>query len=83
MLALADNGRMGEIGASLRDQTRIVGMHSLAEAGALEATAAEHRPILDAVRARDVETARSRMTTHLEHTRGAWSGRDEPEGAAA
>jgi DNA-binding GntR family transcriptional regulator len=79
LLALADNGRMGEIVASLRDQTRIVGMHSLAEAGALEATAAEHRPILDAVRARDVETARSRMTTHLEHTRRDWAGNAQVE----
>jgi DNA-binding GntR family transcriptional regulator len=78
LLALSGNHRLVEIIAGLRDQTRIVGMHSLAEADALRASAAEHRPILDALRARDVAAAQRMMTVHLDHTRGAWSGRDEP-----
>jgi len=78
LLSLAGNERMVEIIAGLRDQTRIVGLRSLAEAHALQATAVEHRPILDALRARDVEKARQMMVAHLEHTRQDWAGRTEP-----
>jgi DNA-binding GntR family transcriptional regulator len=81
LLALARNHRLVEIIAGLRDQTRIVGLHSLAAAGTLEATAAEHRPILDALRARDTRAAQRLMAGHLEHTRGTWAGRAEPAAA--
>lgn len=74
LLALAGNHRLVEIVAGLRDQTRIVGLQSLAAAHALETTAAEHRPILDALRARDLREAERLMTGHLEHTRGLWAG---------
>jgi DNA-binding GntR family transcriptional regulator len=77
LLELAENGRLVEIIAGLRDQTRIVGLRSLAAAGALQASAAEHRPILDAIRSRDATEAQRRMVIHLEHTRGAWAGRAE------
>jgi DNA-binding GntR family transcriptional regulator len=77
LLGLSGNHRLVEIIAELRDQTRIVGMHSLAEADALRSSAAEHRPILDALRARDVAAAQRLMSVHLDHTRGAWSGREE------
>jgi DNA-binding GntR family transcriptional regulator len=74
LLALAGNRRLIRIVAGLRDQTRIVGMRSLAEADALRASAAEHRPILEALRARDAGGAGRLMATHLEHTRGVWAG---------
>jgi DNA-binding GntR family transcriptional regulator len=77
LLELAGNRRLVEIVAGLRDQTRIVGLHSLAAAGTLQASAAEHRPILQAVRARDVAEAERLMATHLEHTRGVWAGKAE------
>jgi DNA-binding GntR family transcriptional regulator len=75
MLALARNRRLLAIVAELRDQARITGMQSLAAAGVLEATASEHRPILDAVIARDVDAAQSLMAAHLKNTRGVWAGR--------
>jgi len=53
LLSMAGNQRLVEIIAGLRDQTRIVGLRSLAEAGALQASAGEHRPIVDALRTRD------------------------------
>jgi DNA-binding GntR family transcriptional regulator len=77
LLALADNRRMVEIIAGLRDQTRITGLRSLAADGALQATAVEHRPILEALRARDTVEATRFMEIHLEHTRGAWAGISE------
>jgi DNA-binding GntR family transcriptional regulator len=78
LLALAGNRRLVGIVAELRDQTRIIGLQSLAAAGALAASAAEHRPILEAVQARDAAAAQRLMVLHLEHTRGAWAGRSEP-----
>jgi DNA-binding GntR family transcriptional regulator len=83
MLALARNERLVEIIAGLRDQTRIVGLQSLAAAGALEASASEHRPILEAIRKRDKKAAERQMTTHLKHTRGAWAGYAETPGRPA
>jgi DNA-binding GntR family transcriptional regulator len=77
LLALAGNRRLVRIVAELRDQARIVGLRSLAAAEALEATAPEHRPILEALQARDVPAAQRYMTLHLEHTRGAWAGHKE------
>jgi DNA-binding GntR family transcriptional regulator len=73
LLALAGNRRLVRIVAELRDQTRVIGLQSLAAAEALEATAAEHRPILEAMQERDVSAARRFMITHLEHTRGSWA----------
>lgn len=78
LLALAGNHRMVDIISGLRDQTRIVGLRSLADAGTLQATADEHRPILEALRARDAATGERVMAMHLEHTRGAWAGLAEP-----
>jgi DNA-binding GntR family transcriptional regulator len=75
LLAIAGNRRLVRIVADLRDQTRIVGLRAMAEAETLAATAAEHRPILDAIRARDLARAQRVMRIHLEHTRGAWAGR--------
>jgi DNA-binding GntR family transcriptional regulator len=82
LLALAGNRRLVEIIAGLRDQTRIIGLRSLADRGALQATADEHRPILEALRSRDTTRAKRLMAVHLEHTRGAWAGLAEPEAAS-
>ena len=79
LLAFAGNPRLVTIIAGLRDQTRIVGLSSLAEDGALRSSAAEHRPILEAVRRREVGEAERLMRVHLEHTRGVWDGRAEPD----
>jgi len=81
LLALAGNQRLVEIIAGLRDQTRITGLRSLADRGALQATAEEHRPILEALRARDTVGAERLMRAHLEHTRGAWAGLAESTAA--
>jgi DNA-binding GntR family transcriptional regulator len=77
LLGLAGSPRLVRIVAELRDQTRIVGMQSLAAAETLEATAAEHRPILEAVQARDVSAAQRLMRIHIEQIRGTWAGHAE------
>jgi DNA-binding GntR family transcriptional regulator len=83
LLSLAGNRRLVEIIAGLRDQTRITGLRSLADKGALQATADEHRPILEALRARNAEEAERVTVVHLEHTRGAWAGLSEPSSAGS
>ena len=65
LLALAGNRRLMRMVADLRDQTRITGLPS----AMLEVAAAEHRPIFEAIRARDVATAQHRMRAHLEALR--------------
>ena len=74
LLALTGNRRLVRIVAELRDQTRIVGLQPLAAEEDLDATAAEHRTILEALQARDVSAAQHLMTIHLEQTRGIWAG---------
>jgi DNA-binding GntR family transcriptional regulator len=79
LLATLGNGRLVELVGRLRDQTRLVGLKSLAVEGKLTASAEEHRGILDAVRRRLGQEAEERMRAHLRHARGVWAGRDEPE----
>jgi len=67
LLALAGNRRLVRVVADLRDQTRITGLRS--PAAMHEVAAGEHRPLLEAIRARDVATAQHRITAHLQALR--------------
>ncbi len=86
LLELSGNHRLVEIIAGLRYQTRIVGLKPLAELDALRSSAAEHRPILEALRAGDLTEAQRLLTAHLDHTRRDWAGvgsqADEPTATA-
>jgi DNA-binding GntR family transcriptional regulator len=77
LLGALGNSRLVEMVDSLRDQARLYGLTRLTAAGGLAASAEEHRQILTAIEAGDVDAARERMTLHLNHTRGAWAGRSE------
>ncbi|MEV0720416.1 GntR family transcriptional regulator [Asanoa sp. NPDC050611] len=67
------NRRLTEQVARLRDQTRLFNLRALAESGDLVASAAEHRPLLDAIAAHDRATAETLMRAHLDHIRTDWS----------
>jgi DNA-binding GntR family transcriptional regulator len=73
----AGNKRLTRLVATLRDQTRLVGLKALSDAGGLVATADEHARILEAVQARQVGHAESLMRLHIRHTRGIWAGQME------
>jgi DNA-binding GntR family transcriptional regulator len=77
LLGLTGNQRLVREVAQLRDQTRLVGIRALAEEDQLSESAAEHRPLLEALKARDAARAEQMMRDHIHHTRGIWAGRDE------
>ena len=77
LLALTGNRRLVHEVAQLRDQTRLLGLPGLAEAGRLCESAAEHRPLLEALQAGDGCRAETLMRQHIQHTRGLWAGRPE------
>ena len=77
LLRLVGNGRVIDIIARLRDQTRLYGIRSLAEQDNLLASANEHREILRAVECGDARSASSLMERHISHARGIWAGRVE------
>jgi DNA-binding GntR family transcriptional regulator len=55
LTAQLDNPRLVTLIGNLRDQTRLFGLHALAESARLVESAAEHRKLLDAIVASDVE----------------------------
>ncbi|MDQ1024940.1 DNA-binding GntR family transcriptional regulator [Streptomyces umbrinus] len=73
LLALAGNDHLVEVVRDLRKRSRLYGLHALVKAGRLEASAAEHLDILDALIARDEGAVRAVMTRHLGHVRGLWA----------
>jgi DNA-binding GntR family transcriptional regulator len=77
LLELTGNRRLVREVAQLRDQTRLVGISGLAEEDKLNESAAEHRPLLEALKAQDADRAEALMREHIHHTRGVWAGRDE------
>ncbi|MBS1868620.1 MAG: GntR family transcriptional regulator [Actinobacteria bacterium] len=83
LLEATGNRRLVRVVEGLRDQTRLVGLKGIADAGKLLETALEHRPILEAVRAGDATRAQGLMMAHLSHARGEWAGRAERGEVAA
>jgi DNA-binding GntR family transcriptional regulator len=77
LLKLAGNKRLVHLVSELRDQTRLLGLRRLGEAGELEQNALEHSELLKAIQARDVELATTLLARHIRHARGIWAGRAE------
>jgi DNA-binding GntR family transcriptional regulator len=73
LLALAGNAHLVESVRSLRAQSRIYGLRSLAERGELVASAREHTELLDVVEARNAAGAGELMRRHIGHVRGIWA----------
>ena len=81
LLQYAGNTRLTELVASLRSQTRLFGLASLAEKGLLTASALEHSSMLDAIEAGDAARARALVYAHIEHVLTDWSaGSVDPVG---
>jgi DNA-binding GntR family transcriptional regulator len=79
LLSALGNERLVEMVSRLRDQTRLYGVELLAREGQLEASAHEHRDLIEAIRRGDADAVRTLVTRHLRHTRGIWAGVSESE----
>ncbi|MEV0399092.1 GntR family transcriptional regulator [Actinoallomurus sp. NPDC050550] len=75
LLEATGNRRLVDSVAVLRDQTRLHNLRSLTADGDLADSAAEHRPLLDAVLRGDRTLAEKLMRRHLSHIPGDWSKR--------
>jgi DNA-binding GntR family transcriptional regulator len=77
LLKLARNERLVHLVSELRDQTRLLGLRRLGDAGELEQNALEHPEILKTIQARDLKQAQALLDHHIRHARGIWAGRSE------
>lgn len=83
LLEASGNRRLVDSVACLRDQTRLNNLRTLTTDGQLNDSAAEHRPLLEAVRRGDRALAEELMRRHLSHVPGDWSaGAGVPPGRA-
>jgi DNA-binding GntR family transcriptional regulator len=73
LLGLADNRRLVDVVARLRDQTRLYGIERRAETGQLDISVNEHAGLIDAIKAKDGKRTRELATAHIEHARRAWA----------
>lgn len=73
LTGVCGNRRLTETVARLRDQTRLYNLPALNAGGALIASAAEHRPLLEAVAGGDRSLAEALMRAHLAHITADWS----------
>jgi DNA-binding GntR family transcriptional regulator len=73
LLSLAGNRHLVETVRSLRARSRIYGLRSLADRGALVPSAHEHAELLDLLAAGSVDAAEELMRAHTGHVRGIWA----------
>lgn len=73
LLEATGNRRPADSVACLRDRTRLYNLRTLAAGGDLRESAAEHRPLLEAVLRGERARAEELMRRHLSHVPGDWS----------
>lgn len=73
LLGYADNPRLTNLVADLRDHTRLFGLASLAEKGELVDVAREHFTIVDLIESRDQAAVEDFMRAHISQARGRWA----------
>ncbi|MEY3278372.1 MAG: hypothetical protein RLZZ426_858 [Actinomycetota bacterium] len=74
LVELTDNNILTELVMSLRAQSRLFGLHSLAQAGTLHVSAHEHHELIDALQGNDSAAVHAILTHHLGHVRSDWAG---------
>ena len=77
LLGLTGNGRLVELVAELRKQTRMVGLAHLSETEELKKSALEHHELLDLLVQGDGDAAEKLMVHHIRHVLGWWAGNAE------
>jgi DNA-binding GntR family transcriptional regulator len=73
LMGLSGNTRLVETVRSLRTSSRIYGLRTLPEGGALFDSSHEHTLLLDLIEAGDADGAEELMRRHIGHVRGIWA----------
>lgn len=68
IVALAGNGKLVEVWRGLQIQEQIARINALADSARPDKTLAEHRAILAAIEARDVQAAQAAVRAHIEES---------------
>ena len=76
IIELTNNQTLTDIVMSLRAQSRLLGLRSLAQAGTLHVSAHEHHELIIALQGTDSTAVREIVTHHLGHVRSDWAGQD-------
>ncbi len=79
LLSLAGNAHLVETVRSLRAQSRLYGLRSLAERDELVPSSREHAELLDLIVAGDAAGAERLMDRHIRHVRGIWAEERGPQ----
>jgi DNA-binding GntR family transcriptional regulator len=77
LLELTGNGRLVELVAELRKQTRMVGLVNMSETEELKKSALEHHELLDLLVEGKGDAAEELMVRHIRHVLGWWAGNAE------
>ena len=77
LISQLGNDRLTDLVDRMRRQTRLFGLVSVAESGALVTSAQEHHELIEAMRARNLPATRRLINSHIKHIRGLWVGREE------
>ena len=77
ILAALENPKLLDMIGSLRDQSRLLGLDTLAGSDVFIKSTKEHELLLNAMEAGDAERAAEIMSSHMRHVRGIWAGRKE------
>ena len=79
IMAHLGNERLSQVVGSLRDQSRLYGLDVAAGTESLLQSTHEHAALLHAIIAGKADEAADIMDRHLQHARGIWAGKAEPE----
>lgn len=79
IMAHLGNERLNQVVGSLRDQSRLYGLDVAAGTESLLQSTHEHAALLLAIIAGKADEAADIMDRHLQHARGIWAGKAEPE----
>jgi len=76
LIELTGNSTLTDVVMSLRAQSRLLGLQTLARTGALHSSADEHHQLIDALEKSDPIAVLKILNHHLGHVRSDWAGRN-------
>lgn len=78
LVALSGYPLLVQVVDDFRSRTKLPGLRTLAEGGALVPSAMEHLTVVDALERRDADTVEALVRLHIGHTKGLWRAGKHP-----